>query len=342
MSDTPSTGRWLFILAMVALTITLVTLALAFVMQGVALVLLAVGKGGTDSAMVLVVRMLALAGGGAVAMLLYGLLDNLLQGGRERQTLTDRLNRIESLLQAMHESNRRAVDLSQMSDSAKSLLFRQREIEAMNELLHDYLINQQYDLAEGLADDIEKRFGYVEQVKRMRADIAAARSSTSDQKIDGAVERVRKYLGDHEWFIAGRMAHRLAQSLPDNTKIQALPEMIREAQAKHKRELLKTYGEAVKTGNLDRSIEMLHELDKYLSPQEAAAMEESARGVFRAKLHNLGVQFAIRVTEEQWAEALTIGQQIVDEYPNSRMAQEVRMKLETLQSLAANKAPAQA
>ena len=53
---------------------------------------------------------------------------------------------------------------------------------------------------------------------------------------------------------------------------------------------------------------------------------ESARGVFRAKLHNLGVQFAIRVTDQNWSEALVIGEQIMDEYPNTRMAQEVQEK----------------
>ena len=106
------------------------------------------------------------------------------------------------------------------------------------------------------------------------------------------------------------------------------------AQARHKRDLLAAYGEAVRNGDIDRSIELLRDLDKYLTPQEGAAMEESARGVFRAKLHNLGVQFSIRVTEEQWREAVQIGRQIVEEYPNSRMAQEVRMKMETLQALA--------
>jgi hypothetical protein len=138
------------------------------------------------------------------------------------------------------------------------------------------------------------------------------------------------------------MVQRLLKTMGENPKIRALPEMVREAQTNHKRDLLKTYGEAVKNGDVDKSIELLRELDKYLTPQEGAALEESARGMFRAKLHNLGVQFAIRVTEEQWADALSIGRQIVAEYPNSRMAQEVQLKLETLQSLASGNAPAQA
>jgi hypothetical protein len=337
MSKKTPSGRWLSILALAALTLTLVSLGVAFAMQAAMLLV----ERNPEFMLMQGAIMLSCLAGGTVAVLLYGLLGHALQGIGERQAMNDRLSRIESVLQAIHESDRRLVDLSQMSDAAKSLLFRQREIEAMNELLHEYLLNQQYDLAEGLANDVEKRLGYPEQVKRMRGEIATTRSSTSDQKIDESVDRVKKYLDTHEWSIARRMAQRLARSLPESPKILALPEMIRDAQARHKRDLLSAYGEAVKTGDVDKSIELLRELDKYLSPQEAAALEDSARGVFRAKLHNLGVQFAIRVTEEQWLDARNIGQQIMAEYPNSRMAQEVRTKMDTLQSLANGTTPAQ-
>jgi outer membrane protein assembly factor BamD (BamD/ComL family) len=63
-------------------------------------------------------------------------------------------------------------------------------------------------------------------------------------------------------------------------------------------------------------------------------MEESARGVFRAKLHNLGVQFAICVTDQRWAEAIEVGEQIISEYPNTRMASEVRSKMDQLRARA--------
>ena len=40
---------------------------------------------------------------------------------------------------------------------------------------------------------------------------------------------------------------------------------------------------------------------------EAAALEESARGVFRARLHKMGVQFSLFVTEKAWNKALKLG-----------------------------------
>ena len=48
----------------------------------------------------------------------------------------------------------------------------------------------------------------------------------------------------------------------------------------------------------------------------------------------LQAQFAIHVHDKNWGEALRIGKQITDEFPNTRMAAEVREKLSVLQERA--------
>ncbi len=81
----------------------------------------------------------------------------------------------------------------------------------------------------------------------------------------------------------------------------------------------------------DRSLEILRELDMYLTPNEALALQEAAKDVFRTKLHNLGVQFTLAVSDKRWSSALEIGQQIMKDFPNSRMSVEIRDKLHVLQ-----------
>jgi len=56
--------------------------------------------------------------------------------------------------------------------------------------------------------------------------------------------------------------------------------------------------------------------------------------VFRKKLQQLGVQFALHVHDKSWTEALRIGRQITDEFPNTRMAAEVRERLPILEEKA--------
>ncbi|KPK84027.1 MAG: hypothetical protein AMJ81_06710 [Phycisphaerae bacterium SM23_33] len=282
-----------------------------------------------------IIALLGEAAAAALVLLLYGLVKTVQANQSAVEAGVDRLNRLESATEAVLESSRRLVDLEQMSDAAKGLLFRDREYEAMNERLHEYLIRQDEGKAKAFVAEVEERLGYAEQVDRMRKELAAARETTMDQKVEAAVERVNKLIEAKDWARAGRQTRRLLELLPDNPKIAALPRIIREAQINHKRALLQKYGEAVKTSDVERGIELIQELDRYLTPQEGAALEESARSVFRAKLKNLGVTFAMHVSEENWVEALDIGQQIIREFPNSRMAEEVRQKLPRLTTLAA-------
>ncbi len=337
MPTSNSRFTWVVTLVRIWSLIALVFLGVCFVATGVYAGVALAGEFVIDRLLLWIVALAAEASAGALVLIFRGLVETIVSNEQAVKPLADHLKRIESLLEAAHESNRRLIELSQMSDAARSLLFRRHEIEAMNELLHEHLIAQDYAGGEKLVNDIEKRFGHTEQVEQMRAEIVKAKATTNEQKVDAALGRIGKLIESGDWAGASRQTRRLSQLLPENPKIAALPQLISDARTKHKRDLLGDYDQAVRGGDVDRSIELLHELDKYLTPQEAAAMEESARGVFRAKLHNFGVQFAIRVTDQDWAGAIAIGRQITSEYPNSRMAQEVRQKMDTMRTLATAK-----
>jgi hypothetical protein len=118
--------------------------------------------------------------------------------------------------------------------------------------------------------------------------------------------------------------------LPDDKHTKRLPEEQQRRREARKAELLAAWHEAVKqTGleddiDVDRAMEVLAELDGYLTREEARQLEESARGVFRAKLAQYGTQFELACKDKRWREALEIGLQIVEEFPNSKMAQQVQ------------------
>ncbi len=339
MADRQSRFQWVVTLTRIWTYLALALLAVGF-LGGVACCAVMVANkqmSPVDAIVTIAVGAAALPVAGLGVLILRGLLEALIENQTGVEEVADHVKRLESLTEALHESSRNLVDLEQMSETAKSLLYRKREVEAMNEVLHEHLIRQDYASAEKFVADVETHLGYAEQVERMRGEIAEARDTTIDQKVESALKRINRSVNAHDWAQAVRQAQRLMQLLPGNPKVTPVLQQVREARAAHKRELLQAYGEAVKKSDIDRSIELIHELDNYLTPTEAAALEESARGVFRAKMHNLGVQFAIRVTDELWDEAITIGREIVDEYPNTRMAREVREKMAQLESLAEQK-----
>ncbi len=84
---------------------------------------------------------------------------------------------------------------------------------------------------------------------------------------------------------------------------------------------------------------MLKDIDPYLTREEAQQLEDSARQIFKAKLLDLGMQFRSAVTDKRWDDAIKIGGDIRNEFPNSKMAQEVAESAEALHAKAASAAP---
>jgi outer membrane protein assembly factor BamD (BamD/ComL family) len=71
-------------------------------------------------------------------------------------------------------------------------------------------------------------------------------------------------------------------------------------------------------------------LDQHLTAAEAEPLRELARGVITKARENLGAQFKLAVRDRQWREAVPIGERIIAEFPNSRMAAEVRDVIDNL------------
>ena len=82
--------------------------------------------------------------------------------------------------------------------------------------------------------------------------------------------------------------------------------------------------------DVDGSIEILKRLDLYLTPAEAESMQEIARNVFKEKREALRIRFSQSVKEQRIVDAIRLGEEIMSDFPNMRMAQEVRDVMDTL------------
>ncbi len=89
---------------------------------------------------------------------------------------------------------------------------------------------------------------------------------------------------------------------------------------------------------MDGSITILKKMDLYLSTAEADAMQETVRSVFKEKINQLRTQFSLAVQDHHWAEAIKIGDTIMRDFPNSKIAEEVRGSMDGLRKRAAEPA----
>lgn len=219
-----------------------------------------------------------------------------------------------------------------LSEDAKSIAFRQKDRDALRAAIDEETKNNNWEAAFYLADQLKNRFGYRREADQIRDEIKQAQMDYRRDQMAPILTALDEAIGAHNWAEAARQIQTAQSQFPAEPEIAKLPEKLEQARAEHKKELLKQWDEMVQKNEIDKGIAVLKELDKYLTANEVAALEESARGVFRAKLHNLGVQFSMLVTEKQWGQALTVGEEIISEFPNTRMAQEIRERLDTLRA----------
>ncbi len=269
---------------------------------------------------------------GGIAFLVLAIFQQQTQAA-ERSQLEQIIRRQGQLLEQLNESQL-------LSDRAKGVAFREKERDALRRAIREDLAKQDWEAAYHLIDEMQRAFGYHAEAERLRQEVDQQRNEAIRASMAAEMGLFRELLNTRDWQGALTEAEKLSVRYPDQELASNLRAEVEDAREAYKRNLLGEFKQAIDRSEFDRGVEILKELDMYLTPGEAAGLQEAARGVFKGRLHNLGVQFSMAISERDWSEALTVGRQIVEEFPNSRMAVEVRENLNGLRKRAAEKAPA--
>ena len=249
-------------------------------------------------------------------------------------TLNENSARLEEASKAMESIRDGLLQIShttRISEAAKAIAFREDDKRSLREAVFERLKQNDFDGAYEIVDEIENHSSYRLLAEELRRQVDNYRNATQDERIDQAIAQVEKLFDACQWVKASLQIESLIRANPESEKLKALRQKLVERKEERKRILLAAWDDAVTQQETDRSLEILRELDMYLTPNEALALQEAAKDVFRTKLHNLGVQFALAVSDKHWSHALEIGQQIMKDFPNSRMSVEIREKLHVLQ-----------
>ena len=127
----------------------------------------------------------------------------------------------------------------------------------------------------------------------------------------------------------------MTYDLEDNERVAHLADYVAKAQEDYKQQLEREFLAAAQKDDVDGAIELLKQLDEYLTEREGEPFREVARGVIGKKRDNLGVQFKMAVQDKEWLKAIRVGEQIIRDFPNTRMAEEVRERIDLLRERAA-------
>lgn len=221
-----------------------------------------------------------------------------------------------------------------LSEKAKSIVFRDIDIQALREAVLEKLHQEDYDSTYQMINAVAKEDEFREVGEQLLNTADKYHNSDEEERINQVVAHIEKLFEQHQWTKAAMQIDRLRKTFPHSSRVNALGKHLLQKKDHRKRELLAAWDDAVKRKENERSLAILKELDLYLTPSEGLALQESARDVFRTKLHNLGVQFSLAIADNEWQQALQAGEQIVREFPNSRMSSEIREKMSILRERA--------
>ena len=183
-------------------------------------------------------------------------------------------------------------------------------------------------------------FGLKQEADRFREDISAKRAEIVRKQINDAAAVIDRHCRSEQWAQASREAERLAQLFPADEQARGLPAEIEKRRENHKQSLLQAFQDARQRNDIDGSIEIVKQLDLYLTAGEAEAYQDQVRGVFKDKLNSLRASFSMAVHDQHWNEASRIGEIIIRDFPNTQMAKEVREKMDALRERAGIAIPA--
>lgn len=252
-------------------------------------------------------------------------------GGSDTELLQQQVRLLTSL-------NERVL----ISDQAKRIAFRQKDRDALREAIVEDIRIEDYDAAKTLIDEMVESYGYREEAEQFRGQLMEAEAQKRKSMVEKAVGKIDEICARHDYDLARHEANRIARMFPDLPGVAELPERVMKSRERHKLELERHFLEAAERDDVEKAMEVLKEMDKYLTPEEAAPYIETARGVVGKKKENLGVRFKMAVQDRNWIDALTVGETIVREFPNSGFATEVRDMLDSLRTRAAGQRAAMA
>jgi hypothetical protein len=242
-----------------------------------------------------------------------------------------RLEEVTQVLSSLGDSLHDICRSTQLSETAKAIAFRDTERDSLQEAVSAKLNARNFEAAYQLIDEIGQRPEYRDLAATLRNQASNHRDAIRQERIHKVIGQIESLLDAYDWTKASVQIEGLIKAYPDSERARSMRQHLHQKREEHKKELLSAWDHAVQHQDTDRGLSILKELDHYLTPNEALALQEAAKDVFRTKLHNMGVKFSMAVSDKNWHEALHVGQQIITEFPNSKMSDEIKGKLDVLQ-----------
>ena len=191
----------------------------------------------------------------------FKMLDALRDNSAKLEQVTSALEKIHAGLAQINQSTR-------LSETAKAIAFRDVDKQSLREAVFDKLQQHDFDAAYEIIQEIAKRPEYKELADQLRIQADEYRDATEQERINQVIALIEKLLEDFQWARASSQIEGLIRANPDSEKAKAMRQRLFDKKEERKRTLLAAWDDAIKRQETDRSLQVLKELDLYLSPMK--------------------------------------------------------------------------
>lgn len=211
-----------------------------------------------------------------------------------------------------------------LSDDARRVIYRKQEREMLCRAIEEDITSEDWEAASVLVGELANRFGYRAEAEEFRTRIESSRRQMVDRKVADAISLLDGLIIQHRWDDAAAEAARIRRVYPESMRTENLAQRVQSAKEQYIQEIERSFLVAAQEERVDDAMRLLKVIDQHLTESQAAPFREVARGVIGKARENLGAQFKLAVQDKRWRDAALVGERIIQEFPNSRMAAEVR------------------
>jgi len=223
------------------------------------------------------------------------------------------------------------LEAMQMSENAKRILFRDRELELIRKTIQDDIESGDFHAALVLCDQMSNVFGAVEEAEAMRTRVQDIIHQHHEERIREEMGQLSTLLDAHQWVEAYQYAAKMRRLYPESPLLHDLEQRIAGTRTEYGHQLESRFLQAAQNDDIENAMLLLRELDGYLTPEEARRFRDTATSVITTYRESLGARFKMAVSDHRWRDANGFGEEIIRQFPNTKMAIEVANMIETIQ-----------
>lgn len=229
---------------------------------------------------------------------------------------------------------RMIYEQTMLSENAKRVMYRDREIRLLYGALEDHVQKGEYNAGLILCDALTNQYGLGQESEAFRARIEQARRQQYEAAINQSLQHFDQLLALRDWPAAYQDAARIKRLFPDSPASFEVDRRLVAAREEHKQHLEAEFIAAAEDDDVRTAMATLRQLDRYMSRDDASRLGETANRIVARHRETLTNQFKKAVNEHRWGDAAGAGDEIMAEFPNTKMADEVRSMIDVLRTRA--------